>query len=79
MDPCLLADPFVVSGWVKSELGAVESVRVTKSGLVIIVFLLVRGNSSLRVKRMGARNCFARSEKAAIERNDYWGSGKCES
>jgi hypothetical protein len=34
VDPCLLADPFVVSGWVKTELGAV---RVIRSGLVIIV------------------------------------------
>ena len=37
MDPCLLADPFVVTEWVKTELGAVKSVRVTSSGLVIIV------------------------------------------
>ena len=36
VDPCLLADPFVVSGWVKTELGAVESVRVSRSGRVII-------------------------------------------
>ena len=32
VDPCLL-----VSGWVKTELGAVESVRVTRKGIVIIV------------------------------------------
>jgi hypothetical protein len=37
VDPCLLTDPFVVSGCVKTELGAVESVRVTRSSLVIIV------------------------------------------
>ena len=37
MDPCFLADPFVISGWVKTELGAVESGKVTRSGLVIIV------------------------------------------
>ena len=29
VDPCLLADPFVVSGLVQTELSAVESVRVT--------------------------------------------------
>ena len=39
VDPCLLADLFGVSGWVKTELGAVESVRVTRSGLVIIVYV----------------------------------------
>ena len=39
MDPCLLADPFVVSGWVKTEVGAVESVKVTRSGLVIIAWV----------------------------------------
>ena len=33
-DPCLLVDPFAVSGLVKTELGAVKSVKVvTKSGL----------------------------------------------
>ena len=37
VDLCLLADPFAVSGWVKTELGAVKSVRVNRSGLVIIV------------------------------------------
>jgi hypothetical protein len=30
-----LADPVVISGWVKTELGAVDS--ETKSGVVIIV------------------------------------------
>jgi hypothetical protein len=39
VDPCLLADLFGFSGWVKTELGAVESVRVTRSGLVIIVYV----------------------------------------
>ena len=33
VDPC----HFQVSGWVKIEFGAVESVSVTRSGLVIIV------------------------------------------
>ena len=37
VDPCLLADPFVVSGWVRKELGAVESVKVTHGGFVIFV------------------------------------------
>ena len=44
MDPCLLADPFLVSGWGRKELGAVESVKVTCSGLVMFVFLLIRGS-----------------------------------
>ena len=30
VDPCLLADPFVVSGWVKTELSAVESVKASR-------------------------------------------------
>ena len=34
--PCLSADPFVISGWVGKELGTVESVKVTCSGLVDI-------------------------------------------
>ena len=37
VDPCLLADPFVISGWVGKELGTVESVKVTCTGLVIFV------------------------------------------
>ena len=37
VNPCLLTDPSVVSGWVGKDLGAVESVKVTcnVSGLVI--------------------------------------------
>lgn len=35
--PCLLADPFLVSGWVGKELGAVESVKVSCSGFMIFV------------------------------------------
>ena len=70
MDPCLLADPFVVSGWVKAELGAVESVRVTRSGLVIIVCDSAgQSEKALHDKRMGARNvnCFCSQEKSTIE------------
>lgn len=29
MDPFLLADPYVVSGWVMKRLGTVDSVKVT--------------------------------------------------
>ena len=37
-DSCLLLIPNGVSGWAKTELGVVESVKVTESGLVIIAF-----------------------------------------
>ena len=62
MDPCLLADPFVASGWVKRELGAVESQKTTISGLLISVWVPAgQREKALRVKLIGARNvnCFA--------------------
>ena len=53
VDPCLLADPFVVSGWVKTKLRDVESVKVTKTGLVIIVCVSAgQREQALRVKGM---------------------------
>ena len=36
VDPCLLANPYVVSGWVENRLGTVKLVKVDQSGLVII-------------------------------------------
>ena len=66
VDPCLLADPFVVSG-------AVESVRVTRSGLVIIVCVFAgQREKALCINRMEARKCelFCFQEKGAIERID---------
>lgn len=30
MDHCILADPYVVSGWVEKRLGTVELVRLTE-------------------------------------------------
>ena len=54
VDSCLLADPFVVSRWVKKELGNMESVRVTRSGLVIIVCVSVgQKEKALGVKQIG--------------------------
>jgi hypothetical protein len=41
VNPCLLGDPFVVSGWVKIELGAVELVKVTRRDVVILVSVSV--------------------------------------
>ena len=63
-----MADPFVISGWVKTELGAVDS--ETKSGLVIIVCVSAgQREKALRVKRMGARNgnCFDLKKKAPLK------------
>lgn len=40
----LLADPWMVSGWVEKMVGAVESVKVTRSRLVMFVFLPIRGS-----------------------------------
>jgi hypothetical protein len=37
VDPCLLADPFVVSVWVKTKLGAVESVKIPEVVLCVCV------------------------------------------
>lgn len=34
--PCLLANPYVVSGWVEKKLGTVNSVKVSRSGLGLI-------------------------------------------
>ena len=48
VESCILADPYVVSGWVKMELGAVESVYVLRSGLVIIVCVSARKRASGR-------------------------------
>ena len=70
VDSCLLADPFVVSRWVEKELGHVESVRVTRSGLVIIVCVSVgQWKNALEVKRMGARkvNCFLLKKRAPMK------------
>ena len=45
-DPCLLADPYVVSGWVEKRLGTVSAVQ---------------REQALRITRLGTRtgNCFA--------------------
>ena len=70
MDPCLIANPFVISGWVKTELGAVELVRVTRSGLVIIVcFSAGQREKALCVKQMGTRhvNCFALKKRVPLK------------
>ena len=70
VDSCLLADPFVVSWQVKKELGHVESVRVTRSGLMIIACVSVgQRKNALEVKRMGARkvNCFVLKKRATIK------------
>jgi hypothetical protein len=63
--PCLLAYRFVVSGWVKTELDTMESVRV---------------EGALRYTN-GSKKCelFHSQQKCAIERSDYWGSSKCSS
>jgi hypothetical protein len=63
-----LADPFMVSGWVRKELGAHESVKVTCSGLVMFVFLLTRGRRVLRVTQLGSRSvsCFALRKRAPL-------------
>jgi hypothetical protein len=66
----------VDSGWVETELGAVESVKVTRSGDVIIVCVSAAPLQTNRDKRC---ELFCFQEKVAIERSDYWGSGKCES
>ena len=51
VDSCLLADPFVVSQWVKKVLGHVESVRLTRSGLVLIVYVSIgQRKNALKVK-----------------------------
>ena len=63
MDPCLFADPFVVSGWVKTDLVALKLVRVTKSGLVIIVYVSAG-------QREKAPELFCSQDKGAIERSD---------
>ena len=60
----------MVSGWVKTELGAVESVEVTRRGLVIIVCVSAgQREKALRVKRMGKRdvNCFATKKRAPLK------------
>jgi hypothetical protein len=46
VDPCLFAEPFEVSGWVKTELGAVESVRVSRCGIVIIIYFCLSEGAS---------------------------------
>jgi hypothetical protein len=60
VDPC--HDPFVVSGWVRKELGAVESMNVTCSGLVIFVCVSSdQREQALCVMQLGSRSlsCFA--------------------
>ena len=36
MDPCILAESYVVSGWVEKRLGTVELVKLTWNGLMMI-------------------------------------------
>jgi hypothetical protein len=81
VDPCLLADPFVVSGWVKKELGAPPSVKVTQSVLVIIIGVsLGQREQVLCTKQIGTRcDLSCPQEKGSIEKRDYWASGNCES
>ena len=53
----LLESHPVVSGWVKTELSAVESVKVTRSGLVRIVCASPgKREQVLNVKQMGTRH-----------------------
>jgi hypothetical protein len=62
------------------ELGAVESVKVTRSGLVIIVCVSAgQRERVLRITRMGTRamTCFA-LKNGTIKINYFWGSCKCE-
>lgn len=70
LDPCLLVDPFVVSGLVGKELGAVESVKVTCS--VLVIFVCVSSDQrewSLRVKQLWSRSvsCFALRNRAPLK------------
>jgi hypothetical protein len=70
-----VADPFVVSWWVKKELGYVESMRVTRSGLVITVSVSVgQRENALVVKRMGARKvtCFVLKIRAPMKGVITW-------
>jgi hypothetical protein len=71
---CLLADPYMVSEWVKT-LGAVVSVKVTLRGLVIIV-CVSRWSEGAGVRQRW--DLFCAKEKSAVAKSDYWGNGKCE-
>ena len=56
VDACLLADSFMVSGWMTKELGATESVTVTCSGLVIFVCVSSGQSEQARcVTQLGSR------------------------
>ena len=70
VDPYLLADPCVVSGWEGKELGAVESVKVTCSGLVIFVCVSSDQREwALRVTQLGSRSvsCFALRNRTLLK------------
>jgi hypothetical protein len=63
-------DPFVVSRWVRKELGVVESVKVTCSGLVIFVCVTSgQREKVLCVTQFGSRSvsCFALRNKAPLK------------
>ena len=60
----------MVSGWVGKELGAVESVKVTSSGLMICVCVSsAQRERVLRVTQLGSRSvsCFAFGNRAPLK------------
>ena len=72
VDHCLLADLNLVSDWVKKELGTVESVKITRSRLVIISFSHPERAGTPRQEN-GDNTCYllCSQEQGAIERRDY--------
>jgi hypothetical protein len=70
VDPCLLADPYVVAGWVKMELVAVKSVKITHSGLVITVCVSAsQRDRELHATQMRTRavTCFALKKREPLK------------
>jgi hypothetical protein len=70
-------DPFVVSGWVGKELGAVESVKVTCSGLVICFFFCPDGAGVTQLWSTSV-SCFALMNRVLLKGViDFWSNVNC--
>lgn len=70
VDSCLFSDPYVVSGWVEKNLGTLNSVKVSRSGVVLIICVSsTQREWALRITCLGTRSlsCFALRSRAPLE------------
>lgn len=72
MDPCILADPYVVSGWVEKRLETVELVKVTRSGLYYVSYVQKERPFWTTVLGTITVTCFALQSRAPLKGVIMW-------